>query len=244
MSWIQVGLGASSPLLGLTVHNNMYLLLVSGKPKKHKRRWSLWCWQQFVLFALVHVFIIVWGIISEGNTTARAADLTPLTAEKRFRPWIFPWEELLCGFTFIPLIMYSRKVTAPYFSSEINICGFFNEHFATPSPFPREGTSPQGGGRGVTLIHSQPPHPPHFGVHFSSDVLARSLFQGQRFPAQGVFLFTQIILLREVPCWDIKWEENKVGDLINELPVNVGMRGQIRHKNKIAQLNLSAERAS
>lgn len=168
MSWIQVGLGASSPLLGLTVHDNMYLLLVSGKPKKHKRRWSLWCWQQFVLFALVHVFIIVWGIISEGNTTARAADLTPLTAEKRFRPWIFPWEELLCGFTFIPLIMYSRKVTAPYFSSEINICGFFNEHFATPSPFPREGTSTQGGGRGVTLIHSPPPptHAPLWGSFF------------------------------------------------------------------------------
>lgn len=144
------------------------------------------------------------------------------------------------GFAFIPLMMYSRKVMAPYLSSAINICGFFNEHFASPSPFPSEGTSTRGGGGGVMLIHSHP----HFWVCFSSVMLARSSFQGQRFPAQGIFLFTQIILLREMPCCDIKWEENKAGDLINELPVDVGMRGQIRHKNKIIRLKLGAERAS
>lgn len=143
------------------------------------------------------------------------------------------------GFIFIPLMIYFRKVMAPYLSSGINICGFFNERFATLSPFPSEGTSTRGGG-GVALIHSHPP----FWVCISSDVLARSSFQGQRFPAQGIFLFTQIILLREMPCCDSKWEENKAGDLINEVPVDVGMRGQIRHKSKITQLNLGAERAS
>lgn len=35
-----------------------------------------------------------------------------------------------------------------------------------------------------------------------------------------------------------------MGDLINELPVGVGMRGQIRHKSKITQRNPGAERAS
>lgn len=35
-----------------------------------------------------------------------------------------------------------------------------------------------------------------------------------------------------------------MGDLINEPPVGVGMRGRIRHKSKITQLNLGAERAS
>ena len=47
-----------------------------------------------------------------------------------------------------------------------------------------------------------------------------------------------------MPCCDMKCEENKAGDLINELPVDVGVHGQIRHKSKITQLNLGAERAS
>lgn len=65
-----------------------------------------------------------------------------------------------------------------------------------------------------------PSHPPFFGFP-----LHLACLTGQRFAAQEIFLFTQIILLRKMPCCDIKAEENKAGDVINELPVEVGMSG-------------------
>lgn len=46
-----------------------------------------------------------------------------------------------------------------------------------------------------------------------------------------------------MPHCDIKWEENKVGDLIIELRIDVGLCGQSGHKSKIARLNLGAEKA-
>lgn len=40
-----------------------------------------------------------------------------------------------------------------------------------------------------------------FSVSFSADVLARSSFQGLRFPVQASFLFAQIITLRNALLW-------------------------------------------
>lgn len=46
-----------------------------------------------------------------------------------------------------------------------------------------------------------------------------------------------------MPDCDIKWEENKVGDLIIELRIDVALCGQSGHKSKIAQLHLGVEKA-
>lgn len=65
MGFKRVFLGlVSSHLLSLTVHDNVYLLLISGKHKKQRKRDDPYITGSSMCFLMCHIFIVLSGMLS------------------------------------------------------------------------------------------------------------------------------------------------------------------------------------